>query len=393
MIVFKTETKIMRNLFILFLTLSTFIACKSSSKHLAKGDYDAAMQKSAKKIMKDAGDFEEVDVFNDAYRMAYIQDNAEVTRLKKQGNPANWATLFTIYTRMNKHQLLAESLPVIGINFEKQDFISEIENARLKAAEYAYAKGTELLALNNKLKAREAYSRFIEAKRFASNFKDVDAKIAESKYLGTTNVFFTIEDNADVVAPKQLIQELQIIEVNDLDKGWLNYDNYVDTTLNYHYSIILSMEEILVSPEEVKESVSIETKEVEDGFTYVFDDNGNVKKDSLGNDIKMPKYKTIRCNVTRVQQRKSARISGNINYYDNMNNKLMKKEPITSDALFEHFYTIARGDLNALSPKTAAELKSEPMPFPPSEALIIQAGNVLKGMTKDIIVNNKGYLK
>ena len=71
----------------------------------------------------------------------------------------------------------------------------------------------------------------------------------------------------------------------------------------------------------------------------------------------------------------------------------MKKEPITSDALFEHFYTIARGDLNALSPKTAAELKSEPMPFPPSEALIIQAGNVLKGMTKDIIVNNKGYLK
>ena len=106
MIVFKTETKIMRNLFILFLTLSTFIACKSSSKHLAKGDYDAAMQKSAKKIMKDAGDFEEVDVFNDAYRMAYIQDNAEVTRLKKQGNPANWATLFTIYTRMKLNRYL-----------------------------------------------------------------------------------------------------------------------------------------------------------------------------------------------------------------------------------------------------------------------------------------------
>ena len=227
----------------------------------------------------------------------------------------------------------------------------------------------------------------------ADNFKDVDAKIEEAKYLGMTNVFFTIEDNADVVAPKQLIEELQIIEVNDLDHDWLNYDNYVDTNLNYHYSIILSMEEILVSPEEVKESVSIETKEVEDGFTYALDENGNVKKDSLGNDIKLPKYKTIRCNVTRVHQRKSARIAGNINYYDNMNNKLMKKEPITSDALFEHFYTIARGDLNALSPKTASELQSEPVPFPPSEGLIVQAGDVLKGMTKDIIINNKEYLK
>ena len=61
----------------------------------------------------------------------------------------------------------------------------------------------------------------------------------------------------------KLIDELQIIEVNDLDQGWLNYDNYVDTSINYHYSIILSMEQILVSPEEVKESVSIVTKEVE----------------------------------------------------------------------------------------------------------------------------------
>ncbi len=71
----------------------------------------------------------------------------------------------------------------------------------------------------------------------------------------------------------------------------------------------------------------------------------------------------------------------------------MKKEPIASDALFEHFYAMANGDFAALSPKTLQEIKSEPVPFPPSEALIIQAGNVLKGMTKDIIVNNKEYLK
>lgn len=383
----------MRTLLILSIALSIITACKSSSKHLAKGDYDAAMQKSAKKIMKDAGDFEEVDVFNDAYRMAYIQDNAEVTRLKKQGNPANWATLFTIYTRMNKRQILAESLPVVGINYEKQDFITEIENARVKAAEYAYAKGDNLLEKNDKLKAREAFGFFKEAKRFVDNFKDVDEKIELARYIGTTNVYFTIEDNADVVAPKRLIQELQIIEVNDLDKDWLNYDNFIDTNLNYHYSVILSMEEILVSPEEVKETASVETKEIEDGFTYVLDENGNVKKDTLGNDIKLPKFKTIKCFVTRVQQRKTARIAGNINYFDNVNNKLMKKEPIVSDAFFEHFYTMAKGDLNALSPQTAAELKSEPVPFPPSEALLIQAGDVLKGMTKEIMVNNKEYLK
>ncbi len=383
----------MKNILIILLIVSGLFACKSSSKQLEKGDYDAAMQKSAKKIKKDASKFEEVDVFNNAYRMAYLKDDTEVTRLKKQGNPANWAKLVTILSRMNRRQELARSLPPVGINYEERDFYTEIDNAKLKAAEYAYAKGEELLAANDKLKARKAHARFKEAKGFSSNFKDVDNKIDESRFKGITNVFFTIEENADVVAPKQLIEELQIIEVNDLDHGWLNYDNHIDSNLTYHYSVILSMREILVSPEEVKEDASIESKEVEDGFTYVFDENGNVKKDSLGNDIKLPKYKTIRCKVKRVHQRKTARIAGSINYYDNINNKLMKKEPIASDALFEHFYAMANGDFAALSSKTLQEIKSEPVPFPPSEALIIQAGNVLKGMTKDIIVNNKEYLK
>ncbi len=71
----------------------------------------------------------------------------------------------------------------------------------------------------------------------------------------------------------------------------------------------------------------------------------------------------------------------------------MKAEPITSDAFFENFYANANGDINALSPASLKELQSEPVPFPPSPALIIQAGEVLKGMTKDIIVKNKSYLK
>ena len=76
-----------------------------------------------------------------------------------------------------------------------------------------------------------------------------------------------------------------------------------------------------------------------------------------------------------------------------MANKLMKAQPITSDAFFENFYANANGDLNALSPASVKDLQSQPVPFPPSPDLIMQAGDVLKGMTKDIIVKNKGYLK
>src|SRR5690606_35264060 len=135
--------------------ISVLSGCSSSSKKLEKGDYEAAMEKSAKKIKRDPGKFEEVDVFNDAYRMAYLKDNEQVMRLKKAGNPANWIQIFNIYSRMNKRQELAQSLPSVGVVvYEEQDFNGEIVNARNKATEYAYAKGTELLATNDKMDAR-----------------------------------------------------------------------------------------------------------------------------------------------------------------------------------------------------------------------------------------------
>lgn len=382
-----------KNILALFIATILLFGCSSSSKQLQKGDYDAAMEKAAKKIKKNPGDFEEVDVFNDAYRMAYLKDNTDVKRLKQQGNPANWSKIYAIYSRMNRRQDLAMSLPATGVVYEEQDFFSEMENARKKATEYAYAQGVVHLNKNNRLDARKAYDRFQEANRFTPNYKDVNEKLTESRFKGMTNVFFNIENKANVVIPKQLLIDLKNIHVDDLDKGWINYDNTVDTNRNYHYSVILTMEQILVSPEEVKESFATETKEVEDGFEYQLDDNGNVVKDSLGNDIKVPKYKTISCNIRRVAQRKTARVSGFIYYFDNATDKQMKKEPITSDALFENFYATANGDIAALNPRSQQELNSEPLPFPPTPSLLMQAGDVLKGMTKEIIDRNKNFLK
>ncbi|MBW6482512.1 MAG: hypothetical protein K0B10_05575 [Vicingaceae bacterium] len=384
----------MKKYITIFILIASIIACKSSSKKLEKGDYDSAMNISAKKIMKDPGKFEEVDVFNDAYRLANAKDITEINQLKQIGDPANWSKIFFLYSNLIRRQELASKLPPVGINYDKTDYSKDIENARNQATVYAFEKGSELLLTNNRFDARKAFNLFVEAKKFTPNYPLVDEKIAEAKYFGTTNVFFRIENNANIVAPQAMMDNVQNINVDDLDANWLNYDSYIDTTILYHYSIILNMEQIAVSPEELKETVSSESKEIPDGFDYVLDANGNVKKDSLGNDIKITKYKTISCTVKRYQQRKAAKISGTLNYYDNLTSSLIKSEPIVSEAFFENFYGLAFGDLAALSPETQKQLNANrPLPFPPSEALIIQAGEVLKAMTKDIIVKNKGIVK
>jgi hypothetical protein len=371
-----------------------FTACTSSIKQLEQGDYDAALQKSSRKIKRNPGkNFDEVVIFNDAYNMATQRDNKAILRLKTKGDPSLWAKIYQIYLKMDTRQNLAISLPPVGIEFDEQNYTPKINNAKLKAAEYAYAKGEQLLKLENRFEARKAHAKFLEAKRYHRQYKEVDNKLAEAKFKGITNVFFSIEDHSKVVAPQGLIQEVQRINMDGLNETWKNYETFVDTNKTYHYSIFLNLKLIDVSPEGLKQNSYTETKKVEDGFDYVLDAEGNVKKDTLGNDIKEIRYKTIVCSIKEFHQSKTARISGTIDYIDNFTNKVLKTEPITSDAIFEHHYAIANGNLNALKPETKAKLGVEPLPFPRDEPLILQAGAVLKNMAKEIIVRNRRFLK
>jgi len=384
----------MKSLLSLLIIAILFAGCKSSRKQLERGNYDVALQKSAKKIKRNPSkNDDEVWVFNDAYNMANNRDNDAIIRFKKKGDPALWGAIYRAYLKLDQHQKLAISLPPVGIEFTEVNYTPEINNAKAKAAEYAYAKGIQLLAKNNRFDARKAHSRFLQVKTYERNYKDVDDKLAESKFSGTTNVYFKIVDNSQVVAPIGLIQEVQRINMGQLNDVWKTYDTRVDTNKIYHYSIFLNLKLIDVSPEEVKEKNYSETKEVEDGFDYLLDASGNIKKDTLGNDIKVIRHKTIRCNVKEIHQFKTARISGTIDYLDNYTNKILKSEPITSDTKFEHHYVTAHGNLNALKPATRNKLGSDPLPFPADESLILQAGDVLKQMTKNIVVRNKRFLK
>ena len=104
----------MKKIIPFLLIVVLFASCKSSSKQLEKGDYDAALKKSAKKIKRSPGKFEEVDVFNEAFRLANTRDDATILRLKKKGDPALWAKIYQTYLKMDKRQNLAISLPPVG---------------------------------------------------------------------------------------------------------------------------------------------------------------------------------------------------------------------------------------------------------------------------------------
>lgn len=383
-----------------FLLLSTFIiSCSNSSKMMKSGNYDAAIRKSTQKLKRKKQNDKEIVVLEQSYQKANERDRERISFLKKEGKPDNWDEIFGVYSQMAQRQENLKPLLPLHLegqnrdaNFEIVNYSDEIIQAKKNATEYFYAHALSLLARNNKPDARTAYGELLRVKGYSVNYKDVDKELQKAKDLGTSYVLFKMKNTTGVPLPPSFEDELTKISLTELNGEWLRYHTHETSGFDYDYVIVVNMKNINVSPEAVKETSFTETKIIPDGFQYALDANGNVKKDSLGNDIKIPKTKTIFCNVIETYQNKKAIIAGTLDYINNNTGQLMKTDPIASENFFEYRSYGAIGDINALKPETKAKLGPKPVPFPSGFDMLLQAGQVLKGMVKDIIYKNKNIL-
>ena len=121
-----------------------------------------------------------------------------------------------------------------------------------------------------------------------------------------------------------------------MNKQWIEYHSRPNTNVYYDYDVIINFEELNLSPNSEKIKEYQETKVIPDGFEYVLDQNGNVKKDTLGNDIKIPKTKTIVANIREAIYHKEGFIRGNVNYFNNANGSLIKAVPFSEQLIYHY---------------------------------------------------------
>lgn len=377
---------------IFILIALTISGCVSSKKFMQNGKYDMAISKSVKKLMKNPEKMKEISVLTQSYKNANQKDIESITYSKKTGQPDIWDKIFGTYFKMKIRQEKVRVLPqpiLDKIGFEYVNYDQEIIEAKKKAAEYFYIHAQSLLKKGDRPNSRSAYYELKKVKEYYNSYKDADSLLTVALFQGTANILFKIKNQTTILLPADFEEVLTKISLSDLNKLWLNYNTKEVKGRSYDYEILVNIKAIDVSPESVKEIHYIETKEVEDGFTYLLDQNGNVVKDSLGNDIKLPKYKTISCEVIENQQKKTAIITGTLDFLSKETNQLIKTDPITAQTFFENYCAIAVGDINALKAETKKKIGNRPLPFPSNPMMILQAGEILKGMVKDIIWNNK----
>jgi len=376
------------SIFILSLLLS---ACNVPQKLLNQRQYDEAIKKTVPKIKKSQKD-KHINVLAEAYRLANMENNSRISFLRAEGRPENWEEVFRLYSRMANRQHLVRSLNedvLLRIGFVYIDYDKEIIQSKQKAAEFLYAQSEQLIASGDKLSARRAWENLQKVKSWYPTFKDIDTKINEARQAGMNYVIFEMRNATPIPLPPDFESELTKISLNELNQKWILYDVKRVTARKYDYQILVNMKVIDVSPEGVKEIHYTEEKEVPDGFDYVLDAKGNVMKDSLGNDIKIPKHKKNVCRVVETQLHKASTIRGSVDFVDLSSGQLIKTEPIFAENFFNYSWAVASGDLSAMTEATGKKLKNRPAGFPPDFEMLLQNAQVIKGMTKDIIWRHK----
>ncbi len=385
--------------FILFLFLATFLfSCTSSKKYIQQGRYDLAIKKSVKKLRKKPTNEKEILNLKKAYDLANDRDNQRIKFLKLEGKPDVWDEVFTTFSAMQRRQALVKTVLPLNINgktinFKIVDYNQEIISAKKKAAEYFYAHSKKLLERNDKQSARDAYYELKRVKQYYNDYKDVDKLINKALNKGTSYAYLRVDNKSRFKLSQRFVDDLLNIGTARLNQQWVIYDTRKLKNKNYDYIVSLRINRINVSPEGLKEKHYEETKEINDGWEYVLDSHGNVMKDSLGNDIKKPKHKTIRCKVIEVYQHKTATIFASIDYIDIKSKQILLSKKVSADNIFEYASATALGDVRALRPETKKIVGRLPAPFPRDMDMINEAEKVLKRTIENALYDNRHFLK
>jgi hypothetical protein len=161
--------------------------------------------------------------------------------------------------------------------------------------------------------------------------------------------------------------------------------------VDYHYQVKFNIRSVDISPERVNERIYTDEKEIEDGWKYVLDDNGNVKKDSLGNDVKAKRYAIVRADIVEVLQTKAVRMIGNLEIYNSTGTNRLDSHEMSTEVLFENYASTFQGDRRALSEQSRRRIGNRPVPFPQNAEMLAQAADNLKPQIREELKNSRSF--
>jgi hypothetical protein len=340
----------------------------------------------------------QVDILTQAYKVSNEQDKERVRVLEMEGKPNSWDEIYLVYKSLNDRQSLVKTVTPLNVNgrsvdFTYDDYVPKMLNAKRKAADFYYAHGNDLMKSNVKESYRQAFAEFLRAKDYVGDYEGIDNKIQDAKLKGMSRVLITIQNTSQLKFPPQFEQDLLALDLPRLNSDWVEYSTQsLDDNTQYDYFVNVNVKSIRVSPDQSVQRDSVIKKTIEDGFTYILDKKGNVMRDSLGNDMKQTKYKTLQCALVETVQSKTCRIDGDVEVIQTNPNKQLKKDPIGAESNFNNISSRALGDSQALNAEQLERTKTSIVPFPKDIEMVIRCSESLKTAIRGAIQNDRRFI-
>ena len=382
--------------FVIFFLLVSCSGVKNTQTAINQGDYDNAIDIAVDKLVSGKNlkrNQEYIPLLEQAYRKANEQDKLLIKRWSIDPNPAVLEPIYETYLRLDRRQNLIKPLLPLrekgkskNAQFEFAEYDVQILDARTALSDHLLNKSLSALRDANTIESRQIYDDLVYLDRINPNFKNTRALMQTALEQGTHFILVSVQNESEVILPEKLEDELLNFSSYGLNNKWTQYHNNTVDNLDYDYELDVIVSNISVSPEQVLLKELVKEKEIKDGFVYEYDANGNVKKDSLGNDIKKDKLVTIKATVLQNTQLKESNVDAVVQLKDKRTLQVVDRFPVNSNFVFTYLYGSVYGDRRALDANYIETLNPQAVPFPSDEQMVYETGEDLKLKIKQILM-------
>ncbi|WP_203292990.1 hypothetical protein [Luteirhabdus pelagi] len=371
------------------------VSCSSVKRNqqlLSSGNYDQAIDLAVKKLQRDKNKdrFDEhIVLLEEAYEKAVEDDMRRIRFLKKSNEPNASRQLYFLYTGLENRQLLIRPLlPLYSDNlgrnaqFKFSDYSNEIIAAKQNYVKDLYEEGLAQKNLNTVQGFRKAYYLFCDVAELQPHYRNVDAELEDTRFLGTNFVLVRLQNRTGQIIPQRLERELLDFNTYGLDDFWTEYHGRPENGLDYHYGVDLVLQNILISPERISEKEFNRKRRVKES------PRGDSNDEDSMDDEEGDNYIVVTAKVLQTIQEKAVEVSGNVVYRDLSTNQNINRYPLASGFIFENIFSKFRGDERALTEDDRRNIKNDFVPFPSNAQMVLDAGDDIKAKLKSILNNN-----
>jgi len=373
------------NLLSLLILIMIVVGCQSPEKLMDNGDYDQVIARASKRLTgKEHKKEQYVKAIEKAFEKSVRRDMQRIEILKNSGRSSDWEKIIALAESIEmRQQRIQPFLPLIDRAGYQAEFKFVKTGEIVRYAEDAvlaelYREGQELLVqgrTGDKVSARKAYGSFDKIFDYTDLYHDSYELRSESRQLGIVRVRIMQENASRDWMPEYLAGVLlDDFPVNDGFWTQFTFDN--DSSEHADLEARLIIKSIDVGPESLRRETIERSKRIENGWDYVFDERGNVAKDSLGNDIRQRRYIRVNANVFRTHQEKGGFVSAELKIINLQDGSILDSKPMSSESRFYHMGQTFAGDRRALKSRDRRFIGL--IPFPSDEELIIDAAQNLK---------------